>query len=64
MTIHLLQWVRERRENLKESWANGEFTAAFDIEMMAKNAGATGAASAYSEVLNIDSSDLFGDDSD
>lgn len=48
------------REHLKESWANGEFTAAFDIEMMAKNAGATGAASAYQRILDIELIDLEG----
>jgi hypothetical protein len=45
---------------LKESWANGEFTAAFDIEMMAKNAGATGGASVLNEVINISADELFG----
>jgi hypothetical protein len=39
---------------LKEAWANGQFTAAFDIEMMAKNAGATGAASVFQELVEIE----------
>ncbi len=61
VTIRLLQWAERRREALKEGWANGEFTAAFDIEMMAKNAAATGAVSIYKELIDISSEDLFGD---
>jgi hypothetical protein len=47
-------WASRKRENLKEAWANGQFTAAFDIEMMAKNAGATGAASVFQELVEIE----------
>jgi hypothetical protein len=36
-------------------------TAAFDIEMMAKNAGATGGCSVYRELINISPDDIFGD---
>lgn len=44
-----------------ESWANGEFTAAFDTEMAVKNASATGACSIYKEIVDIEVEDLFGD---
>jgi len=54
-------WAARRREALKESWANGEMSAAFDMEMAVKNAGATGGCSVYRELLNLDVSDLFGD---
>lgn len=54
--------LSQKREGLKEAWANGQFTASFDIEMMAKNAGATGACSMISEILNLDVDDLFGED--
>lgn len=46
--------LKEEREHLKESWANGEFSAAFDTEMAVKNAGATGYCSACNDVLNFD----------
>jgi hypothetical protein len=52
------------REDLKECWAQGDFSAAFDVEMAVKNAGATGACSAYKDLLEIDAEDLFGDSND
>ena len=61
VTLQLFQLLRQKREDLKELWANGHFSAAFDTEMMVKNAGATGAASAYQEVLSLEASDIFGD---
>ena len=45
------EWARRRKLQLMESWAAGEFTAAFDVEMAVKNAGATGACSVYQEVI-------------
>lgn len=54
--------IKSLREDLKDKWALGHFTAAFNTEMIAKNAGATGACSAYTEMLDIDAEDLFGDD--
>jgi hypothetical protein len=56
--------IQFRREQLKEAWANGEFSAAFDTEMIVKNAGATGACSVIQEILNITVEDIFGDDED
>jgi hypothetical protein len=35
-------------------WAGGAFSASFEVEMLVKNAGATGACSAYQEVLELD----------
>jgi hypothetical protein len=57
-----MEWARSERERLKDAWANGNFTAAFDIEMMAKNAGATGACSALQSLLSIEFDDLYGED--
>ena len=37
-----------------EAWASGNFTAAFDMEMAVKNAGATGACSVYETVTELD----------
>lgn len=54
VTKLFLLWVSRERDNLKEQWANGLFSAAFDTEMIVKNAGATGACSAYQEILNFD----------
>lgn len=44
-----------------EEWADGHFSASFDTEMIAKNAGATGTCSGYLMVLELEASDLFGD---
>lgn len=57
-----MAWAESEREKLKDAWASGHFTAAFDIEMMAKNAGATGACSALKELLEIEFDDLYGED--
>lgn len=35
-------------------WASGSFTAAFELEMMVKNAAATGACSIYEQVSEMD----------
>lgn len=56
-----MQWASLRREQLKECWANGEFSAAFDTEMIVKNAGATGACSMLKELLDLEAEDIFGD---
>ncbi len=44
-----------------EAWANGNFTGTFNVEMAVKNAGATGACSAYQEVLELTFEDLKND---
>lgn len=54
VTKLFLRWVSQERDNLKEQWANGMFSAQFETEMIVKNAGATGACSAYQEILNFD----------
>lgn len=53
-TKRLRYWAEMEREELKEKWASGDFTAAFDVEMAVKNAGATGACSIYVDVINLD----------
>lgn len=53
-TKALRGWAREQRQALMEQWANGNFTASFDIEMAVRNAGATGACSIYAEVEEMD----------
>ncbi len=49
-----LRWVAQQQEDLKTLWASGQFSAAFETEMIVKNAGATGACSAYQKVLEFD----------
>ncbi|MBT9137983.1 MAG: hypothetical protein DDT31_00527 [Syntrophomonadaceae bacterium] len=49
-------------ERLKDAWANGQFSAAFDTEMLVKNAAATGACSALKSVLDLSVDDLYGED--
>lgn len=53
-TKRLMEWAGEERQELMESWASGTFTAAFDVEMAVKNAGATGACSIYQFVRELD----------
>ncbi len=60
MTKDLIRWALDRREQLKESWAEGHFSASFELEMLVKNAGATGAASAYKELMELEYEDLYG----
>lgn len=59
VTKDLIRWASSKREALKEAWAQGELTAAFDIEMMAKNAGATGAASILKQVIDLNYDDFY-----
>ena len=54
VTEQLRAWARRKREALKESWAQGSFSDGFDVAMAVKNAGATGACSAYKEIVEID----------
>lgn len=58
VTRQLMEWARLKRENLKEDWAQGHFTAAFDLEMLVKNAAATSACSILDDLLNIDYLDI------
>ncbi len=49
-----MRWASIRRDRLKEDWACGAFSASFEVEMLVKNAGATGAASVYKELMELD----------
>ena len=60
MTRLFREWVKGDIEPLKDAWANGAFTGAFETEMMVKNAAATGAVSALKSGLEISVDDLFG----
>ena len=51
-TKRLRYWAEKQREELKEKWAAGDFSAAFDMEMAVKNAGATGACSVYVDLID------------
>lgn len=60
MTQLFMEVLRKRREGLKEQWATGNFSDSFDVAMAVKNAGATGACSAYQMVLDLDYQDILG----
>lgn len=48
----LREYCRRQREQLKEMWADGNFSDPTSATSMAiKNAGATGACSAYQEII-------------
>jgi hypothetical protein len=53
-TKALREWASAEKQNLMEMWAAGNFSAAFDIEMAVKNAGATGACSIYTLIKEMD----------
>jgi len=41
-----------------EQWASGQFSASFTSELIARNAGATGACSVYEELIELKQEDL------
>lgn len=41
-------------QGLKDRWAQGDFSASFELEMLVKNAGATGACSVYTDIVDLD----------
>lgn len=53
-TKRLRTWAAQQRQDLMEGWAGGNFSAAFTMEMAVKNAGATGACSAYADIVELD----------
>lgn len=53
-TKRLRFWAERERLSLMERWADGNFSAAFDMEMAVKNAGATGACSVYKDLNELD----------
>ena len=53
-TKRLRDWADKSRQDLMEQWAAGNFSAAFDVEMAVKNAGATGACSIYEYLKDLD----------
>lgn len=61
VTELLLKWAESKREELKESWASGSFSAAFTTEMLVKNAAATGACSILADIINVDYVDVQGE---
>lgn len=60
LTQLVMRMMYNRREALKEQWANGSFSDSFDMAMAVKNAGATGACSAYQMILDLDYQDILG----
>ncbi len=54
MTQAVWALLHQEREDLKEKWADGFFTAASYDETCIRNAAATGAASVYAKLIDID----------
>ena len=61
VTKSLRDWAKRERGELMEQWANGMFSAAFDVEMAVKNAGATGACSIYQQIIDLDYQQIMGE---
>lgn len=55
VTSLLFNFLDSRREELKEMWASGNFSAPSLDEMAIRNAAAQGASSILSDILNLDS---------
>lgn len=53
-TKRLQMWAAKERMGLMEAWAEGNFAAAFTMEMAVKNAGATGACSVHKDFIELD----------
>ena len=59
-TKALRLWAQAQRERLKEEWANGTYTHTDNAASWAANHGATGAASAYKDFLELDFEVIIG----
>lgn len=55
VTKELFKYLQDKREELKEMWANGNFSGPSIEEMAIRSAGAQGAASVLEEILTLDS---------
>ena len=53
-TRKLREWAGMKKQDLMEQWASGHFSGAFDVEMIVKNAGATGACSIHEAIVELD----------
>lgn len=62
MTILLFNFLRGKREDLKEMWATGGFAAPALDEMAIRNAAAQGAASVLEDILTIDAESFRGEE--
>ena len=62
VTELLLKKLLEEQNRLKDTWASGGLMASFEGEIIARNAAAQGACSAFSDVANYTHEDLFGDE--
>ena len=61
VTQDMMLWARKEKIKLMEAWAEGNFTATFSNEMMARNAAATGACSMLEKLINLEYDDLYGE---
>lgn len=53
-TKRLRFWAAQTREELRNLWEDGTFSASFETEMIVKNAGATGACSVLKDLVDPD----------
>jgi len=60
VTALLMKWAELKRTELMELWATGNLSGQFTNEMIAKNAGATGACSILQDLLDIDYEEMEG----
>ena len=60
-TARLRKWAETQRQTLMEAWADGSFSSSFTMEMMAKNAGATGGCSVLSQIIEMDYQQIHGE---
>jgi hypothetical protein len=58
VTIRLFQYLRDRREDLKELWAGGGLSGPTIEETVIRNAAAQGATSILEDILSIENGSL------
>jgi len=61
VTIRLNEWLRKEREDLKELWAKGVFTAQDQFATAISNAEAIGQCYAYTQVVDLEYGQLIGE---
>ena len=58
VTKEVLEWLRNQRLHLLESWAAGQFTSADGTATLQRNSEAIGQAQAYETMINLEYEDM------
>ena len=61
VTKDFFQWLERRREEIKESWASGEFVSSHDRGDVYQNASALATCSVLDSMKNVEYLQVYGD---